>query len=545
MTSTDRDRDAAERFLQADKFFQALEIYNRLVAMNPSDSQAWVGVGMVMVRTLQWAQAAETFRFVLQLEARNPIALHGLSMALNFLGDQQSACEMADAACLAAPADWRIHQWRASVYATTEGDPARTLQLYTDWGRRFADPVTARALPLPKLTEAQKKPARRLKVGYVSGDLRQHSVAFFMEPVFLHHNSSEVDVFVYSTGQRDFLTERISANISNWFDVFDMGDEELFKLIRKHQIDVLVDLSGHTVGHRLFVFARRAAPVQVTWMGFMRPLGMKAMDYRLGDSINYPLGSEHHYSEILFRLDCMASYSPPSDVALVPDPPMLAHGHPTLISLNNSKKVTDEMLGVWKEILDIRSDAHLVLMVQEIDQEKALAQMMPRLQKLSLPLNRVHISKQLSLDDFMALGGVADIALDTSPISGGTTTLHALWMGLPVVAMKGKDATSGSSASALEFLGCGDWSVGDRSAYVGKVLALIDAPDLLGKHRKTIRQRMRDSLLMDYAERTAELERAYRLMWINHLLGEPRYLNSRHDLQAAILETAPESAGLK
>lgn len=538
MTSFAADRVAAEEFLLTDKVFPALEIYNRIIGEKPTDAQAWLGVGMVMVRTLQWEQAVETFKFVLQLDAGSSLALNGLSVALFQLGEQQAACEMADAASQAAPRDWRIHQWRAYAHATMKADPVCTLALYKDWGRRFADPLTARALPLPKLTSEQKNPARRLKVGYVSGDLRQHSVAFFMEPVFAHHNPDEVEIFVYSTGQRDAYTERIAAHVPHWFDVFDMGDENLCKLIRSHQIDVLVDLSGHTVGHRLFVFARRAAPVQVTWLGFLNPLGMKAMDYRLTDAALSPPGSELFYSEHLFRLDWVASYAPPFGIPLVSEPPMLAHGHPTLISLNNSKKVTDEMLRVWMRILMLRPDAQLVLMTQELDQEKAATQMLPRLEKLGFPLDRIHVSRQLPLNDFMTLGGLADIALDPSPISGGTTTFHALWMGLPVVALEGGDAMSGASASTLRGFGYDDWVVGDQEAYVRKVLALMDDPDALQEHRQTVRQRMQASPVMDYVERTAELERAFRLMWVNHLLGERRHLDARADLQAAIKEVS-------
>lgn len=539
MTSTDADRVTAEECLQSERFFDALKIYNRIIGGNAADTQAWVGVGMVMVRTLQWRNAAETFRFVLQMAPGTAIAMYGLSIALFHLGDTKEACEMADVACSAAPADWRIHQWRAAAYSMAETNPERALELHRDWGRRFADPLTARARPLPKMSRQKKDPGRRLKVGYVSADLRQHAVAFFMEPVFAHHNPEVVEVFVYSSGQRDSFTKRIESHVKNWFDVFSMSDEELVALIRSHEIDILVDLSGHTVGHRLFTFARRAAPVQVTWLGYMGPLGMKAMDYRLTDGVVSPQGSERYYSEALFRLDCMGSYAPPSIAPEISSLPMLSQGHPTLISLNNSKKVTDEMLGVWANILELRQDAHLILMTQEIVQDEALAHMQPRLKKLGLPLDRVHVSRQLSLSDFMTLGGLADIALDTSPISGGTTTCHGLWMGLPIVALEGQDGTSGSSAQILRLVGCDEFVAVNKEAYKSKVLALMDSPQKLKEHRQTVRQRMLASPLMDYAVRTAEIERAYRLMWINHLVGDARYLDTGHDLQQAMKIVSP------
>jgi predicted O-linked N-acetylglucosamine transferase (SPINDLY family) len=213
---------------------------------------------------------------------------------------------------------------------------------------------------------------------------------------------------------------------------------------------------------------------------------------------------------------------------------MLAQGHPMLISLNNLKKITDEVLLMWRDILARRSDARLVLMTQDSFQDKAEAHALPRLERLGLPLERIFISRRLPLEDFMALGGLADVALDTFPISGGTTTLHSLWMGLPVVALAGDDETSGSTASMLHGFGYDDWVTADKEAYIGKVLELLDNPQRLQEHRRTVRQRMRASPVMNYAERTAELEQAYRLLWINHLLGEPRYLDTRQDMDGAM-----------
>lgn len=545
MTSHQSDRLAADAFLQAEKYLSAMEIYNRLISQDPRDAQAWVGVGMVMVRTLQWAQAAETFQFVIdELDADNAMALYGQSVALFHLGQTEAAAQAVERACALAPRDWRIYEWRAYVQATLDPDPARIRALYEDWGRRFADPLTARAQPLLALTPERRDATRRLKIGYVSGDLRQHSIAFFMEPVLARHDPQQVDVHVYSTGQRDAFTERIASLVPHWFDVVDLGDAALCDLIRSHEIDVLVDLSGHTVGHRLFTFARRAAPVQVTWLGFMYTLGMQAMDYRFTDGGVSPPGSQAGFTEKLFYLDGMASYIPPAGTPEIGELPMRLHGHPTLISLNNSKKVTDEMLQLWGEILALRPETHLILMAQEIDQDNAVQQMLPRLQRLGLPLDRVVISRQLPLDDFMTLGNLADIALDTYPISGGTTTLHALWMGLPVVALQGTEATSSATATTLQGLGWGEWVAVDRPAYLKKVIDLIDHPQRIEMYRQSMRMRMQNSPLMDYAARARDVERAYRLMWINHLLNCPRYLDVSHDLGLALRSLSDEAQAL-
>jgi tetratricopeptide (TPR) repeat protein len=545
MSSIDADRAKADQLLQQDKFFEALGAYNQVVSANPSDARAWVGIGMALMRTLQWEQSAETFKFVLQIDPGNARAMYGLSAVLFQWGQQQAACDMVDAACQAAPDDWQIHEWRAYVRATMPGaTPEETLNLYKEWGRKFADPLTDRAVPLPALTHEKRRPERRLKVGYVSGDMRQHSVAFFMEPVFSHHRADVVEIFVYANNPRDDYTERLAAHVPNWFDVAALSDEELFKLIRKHQIDVLVDLSGHTVGHRLFVFARRAAPVQVTWLGFLHTTGMKAMDYRLTDASFSPPGAERHNSERLFRLTKMISYTPPPDSPEITELPMQMQGYPTLISLNNLKKITDEALLMWREIMARRVDARLILMTQDSFQDRAEEHALPRLERLGLPLERVFISKRLPLEDFMTLGSLADVALDTFPISGGTTTLHSLWMGLPVVALEGSDETSGSTASMLRGFGYDDWVVANKDAYIAKVLELLAQPERLQEHRRSVRDRMRASPVMNYAERTAELEKAYRLLWLNYVLGEPRYLDTQCDWETVLQDVEIRAAGL-
>jgi len=399
---------------------------------------------------------------------------------------------------------------------------------------RFADPITAKAKPLVVSDRSFKRP---LRIGYVSGDMREHSIAFFMTSVFAHHDKNQVAVSVFSTSKiQDAYTAHLKTLVPDWHDVSALDDDGLFKLVRQQKIDVLVDLSGHTEGQRLFVFARRAAPIQVTWLGFMGTLGMQAMDYRLTDLGTDPAGNDQYYVETLFRLNCMASYIPPADTPLRLEPPILENGAPTLISLNNSKKITDKVLQLWGRILDQRPDTTLIIHVQELTTEDAIASMQPRLERLGLPLDQIIISPSVPLSEFMQRGFVADIALDTSPISGGTTTLHALWMGLPIIAFDAQDITSSSTARILQGLGLGDWVAQNDDAYIAKVLALMDNPELLTLHRKNIRTIMQSSGLMDYQARCLELERAYRLMWFNYLLGKPakgtglRYLDANFDI---------------
>lgn len=510
----------------------ALEGFAAALAIDPKRVDLWQEVARIYAKMQDWNLCVSTLELTLTLSPGLPGAQHLMAFALYHLGQRDQAIELIDAVCQRQSTElfWST---RAYIHSHTDRDPLKALQVYQDWGRRFADPLTRKALPL---VVSDRSPGKRLKVGYVTADFRVHSIAFFMHPVLCHHNPQAVEVHVYSSGRRDSFTDVMEQAVPHWHEVAMLNDAELCERIRADGIDVLVDLSGHTEGHRLLTFARRAAPVQVTWLGFMQSLGMKAMDYRLTDSGITPAGQEPFYSEKLFRLACMASYAPPDYAPLCEEPPLLRNGYPTLISLNNSAKITDHMLGIWARILHARSDARLIIMVKEHSADAAQANMQPRVAAAGMPLDRVSVLHQQPLDQFMELGHIADIALDTSPISGGTTTLHALWMGLPIVAMDAVRGVDAATASMLRGLGFGGCIAADEDAYVDAVLQLMDEPHALQERRQAQRDDLRRSVLMDYSARTAELEKAYRLMWLNWLRGDQRTLSVNADLPALLAE---------
>ena len=495
------------------QFLEALTQLMLLAKEHVADAQLWLLIGHVYTRMAHWTDAIAALETAIALNPQLHAANRLRALALFSMGQQQQACDLIDKVVKKSSesGDWML---RAYLHAHTSRDPMKALQVARDWGKRFADPLTRAAKPLKV---ADRNPRKRLKVGYVTADFREHSVAFFMQPVLEHHNPDNVEVHVYSNGPCDHVTEKLRALVTRWHDVISLSDDELHAQIRQEGIDILVDLSGFTHGQRLSVFARRAAPVQVTWLGYMHTLGMKAMDYRLVDAGIAPPEHAPYYSEALFQLRCMASYTPPAYAPLCEVPPVVRNGYPTLISLNNSAKVTDAMLKLWARILELREDARLILMVKEDNAEAAQRHMQPRVENAGLPLDRVSVLHQIPLDQFMEVGYIADIALDTAPISGGTTSLHALWMGMPVVTLDSERGVEASTARMLRGLGFGGEVAQDEQGYVNAVLKLMDSAELLLQSRNEMRAKLRASFFMDYESRTAELEKAYRIMWLNHL----------------------------
>ena len=522
----------AEESERNQDFVGALTKFAAALAIDPKRADPWMQIGRIYLKMENFAQAVPALETALALQPGMPDAQHALAYALYSTGRREQACELIDALCkrINSANAWAM---RAFIHSHTHRDPIKALQVYQDWGRRFADPLTRKAKPL---IVADRNPRKRLKVGYVTADFREHSVAFFMLPVLRHHNPDNVEVHVYSSGRRDGFTDSIQQAVPHWHEVRELSDEALCECIRADGIDVLVDLSGHTAGHRLLTFARRAAPVQVTWLGFMQPLGMKAMEYRLVDAGIAPAGHEKYYSETLFRLTCMASYAPPAYAPLCEEPPMLKNGYPTLISLNSSSKITDDMLGVWARILHARTDARLIIMVKERTAEAAQAHMQPRVEAAGMPLDRVFVLHQQPLNQFMELGHIADIALDTSPISGGTTTLHALWMGMLLVTMDAVRGVDASTARTLRGLGFGGEVAKDEQGYVDAALLLMNSPERLKQRRLDLRERLRNSVMMDYESRTSELEKAFRLMWLNWLSAKHIALSVEAELESLLTE---------
>lgn len=525
--------DIEQRLISKNKFVDALAELMYLAKDHLSNAQIWLVIGLVYTRMAHWQHAIGALETSKKLNPSDSQTDQLLALALFSIGQKKEACDLIDAVVKTGKANSAQWMLRAYLHAHTSSDPMRALEVARDWGRRFADPLTRAARPI---RVSDRNPRKRLKIGYVTADFREHSVAFFMQPVLANHNPENVEVHVYSNGPSDAITEHMQALVPHWHDIQALADEDLCAEIRREGIDVLIDLSGFTHGHRLGVFARRAAPVQVTWLGYMHTLGMKAIDYRLVDRAIAPHSHTPYYSERLFYLTCMASYVPPAYAPLCEEQPMLRNGYPTLISLNSSGKITDNMLRVWAKILHARDDARLIIMVKEQNADAAQAHMQPRVEAAGMPLDRVSVLHQQPLDRFMEMGHIADIVLDTSPISGGTTTLHALWMGMLIVCMDATRGVDASTARTLQGLKIAGAIAKDEQGYIDAALRLMNNPEHLKEWRGKLRNHLSSSVLMDYKSRTAELEKAYRGMWLNYLLGEKRFLVGPADIEAALVE---------
>jgi len=388
------------------------------------------------------------------------------------------------------------------------------------WNERHAQ-----AMPRPAAYANGRGAGRRLKVGYVSADFRQHSVAYFLEPLLRHHDHDAVEVFCYAQVVRpDAVTARFKALADHWVETAGMSDERLAERIQLDGIDILVDVGGHTAKNRLLVFARKPAPVQVTWLGYPNTTGLDTIDYRLVDAVTDPEGEADAFaSETLVRLPGgFLCYGAPKDAPAPGPPPCLADGTGTgtsagtvtFGSFNNPAKLSSATLDAWAGLLARLPAARLLLKGKPFSYPVTRAWYLERLRRRGVAAERVELVPWAADGAaHLALYDRVDIALDPFPYHGTTTTCEALWMGVPVVMLRGGRHAGRVGASLLSQAGLADLIAGSVEDYVDTAAALAADPARLAGLRRSLRPRMAASPLCDAAAFARNVETAYRTMW--------------------------------
>ena len=378
------------------------------------------------------------------------------------------------------------------------------------WATRCADGLLR---PAEVVFDNDPSPERRLRIGYVSPDFRRHAAASFLLPLFRHHHRQEFEIICYSNSrQHDEVTREMRELVGGWREVAGVGDGELAGQIRADGIDILVDLALHMAGGRLLTFARKPAPVQVTWLGYPGTTGLTAMDYRLTDPYLDPPGTDELYTEQSLRLPrCFWCYQPPYATPEVsPLPGAIAGGRITFGCLNTFRKISEPILRTWCALLRRVPDTRLLLHGPEGSHRQRVRDLVAA---ENVDPGRLEFVGRVSPEEYFRLYHRIDVGLDPWPYSGGTTTCDALWMGVPVVSLIGQTAVGRESFSILSNAGFAHWAAQDPAQYVDLAADLARDLDRLCEIRRTLRTRLRQSPLMDAAGFAHDIEAAYRLIW--------------------------------
>jgi predicted O-linked N-acetylglucosamine transferase (SPINDLY family) len=392
-----------------------------------------------------------------------------------------------------------------------------------DRHRKWATQFEAPLLTPDAFTERDCDPHRKLRIGYVSGDFSRHPVGFLLRDILRHHDESKFSIHCFSMLIRpeEALSELREA-ADAWEDIFYLDDDEVVDLIRKAEIDILVDLSGHTAFNRLLVFARRPAPVQAEWIGYFHSTGMTSIDYFITDPTTTPPGSGQMFSETpVFLPHTRFCYGPPDYAPEVVASPFEKLGVITFGSFNRLPKITEEVIAAWSKILHAVPQSRLLVKSSAFTDTTAQERLLARFERHGIGPERLDLREGSPHAAMLSDYGDVDIVLDTFPFNGGMTTLEALWMGVPVVTIAGNTVVSRQTISALANIGLADeLAFPDVEAYVKGAVALANNPARLAELRSQMRPRMAASPLRQPEQFTRDLEALYRRMWQAWCRGE-------------------------
>jgi protein O-GlcNAc transferase len=463
------------------KLDEAVAAYRRAISIKSNYAEAHSNLGSALASQGKLDEAVAAYRQAIGIKPDFPEAFSGLLFCLNY-DDKLTNDHL-----FAAHREWDERYGQRAPTFTTYGN--------------------------------DRDATRRLRIGYLSPNFREHSVAHFLEPLLRGHDRQKVEVFCYAEVTRfDSVTTRLQGLADHWLVTVGLSDQRLAERIRTDGIDILVDVAGHTAGNRLPVFARKPAPVQVTWLGYPNTTGLKAIDYRLVDAVTDPAGEADAWaSETLMRLeDGFLCYRGLRNGPEPTPPPCLKTGTVTFGSFNNPAKVSTATFDAWAKLLSRLPLARLILKGIWFADAATRALFSARLGERGVAADRVELVTWLpGAAEHLALYHRVDIALDPFPYNGTTTTCEALWMGVPVITLRGHRHAGRVGASLLTRVGLTDWIADSPEEYVEIALAQAGNPLRLHHLRRTLRPRMTTSSLCDVSAFTCKMEAAFRTMWQN------------------------------
>ena len=466
---------------------EALDCYDRTLALGPDQADAWESRGTTLHGLRRNPEALASFERALAIRPDSATAASSRIFVLDFIPGL----------------DFQEHQRaRRAFWSAREAGPGPEAR-----GRHGNDP----------------DPARRLVLGYVSADFRHHSAAFAFGAVLRRHDRNRFRVVCYSgVRNEDQVTRDFRARADAWRAVADLDDAALAEQIRADGIDILIDLSAHSVGNRLPVFARKPAPVQVTAWGYGGGTGLAAMDYQFTDPVHIPAQARPLFAETCWDLPCCLNYEAPAGCPAVGEAPVQARGGLTFGCLNRFSKISPDALALWARILEAVPGARLLLKDAALDDPALCRQFLEQAARCGLAADRLELRGATSQLEHLATYGEVDLVLDSFPNSGGITTWEALWMGVPVLTLLGSSPGARVSAAILHALGWGEWVAARETDYLDLALRRAADPDGLARFRTGAREAILGTAAGDPVRYVRAVEAAYGAMWRRWASGGPR-----------------------
>lgn len=518
---------------QQGRFDEAIEGFRKALALEPNRAEWRRNLGNVLHRKGRVTEAVACCQEAIRLDPEAPTIYMDLGNAFIDSGRHLEAEEAYRKALALKPDYPEAHSnLLLTLHYRIGDDPDRLFSEHLLWASRHASLLYRAASGHSN----SRDPARRLRVGYLSPDFRLHSAAFFVEPILAGHDRTHFEVFAYSDVSRpDDVSARLESVADHWRDIAMLDHDAVAEQILGDGIDILVDLAGHTGKNRMPLFARKPAPVQVSYLGYPNTTGLLTMDYRLTDGDADPVGiTDRYYTERLVRLPRgFLCYRPVLDSPPVADLPCLKRGRIRFGSFNNFVKVSDETIGLWSRILFDAPGSELMLKGNGLTDPETRRDLMQRFADCGIAPERLVLQGPVpELAEHLACYHEIDIALDVFPYNGTTTTCEALWMGVPVITLAGPTHVTRVGASLLKQVGLAELIAATPEDYIAIASRLAGEQERLRALRSGLRRRLEASSLRDETGFVRELESAYRKMW-------------EHWCEASVTPPAPEPEGLR
>ena len=493
------------------KLNEAVARLRRAIELKPDFADAYNNLGITLRDLNRFDEAEACFRRALEIKPDLVEPLGNLGLTLIDFGRLDEAEASLRQALQIEPNFVAAHSSLLFMYSYIPGrSPSDYLAEARQYGQRVGMKVASQFDRW-----SCTKPPEPLRVGLVSGDFRNHPVGYFLESLLAEIDPSAIELIAYPTSHKaDELTERIKPRFGAWRPIYGKPDEAAARMIHSDAIHVLIDLSGHTSDNRLPIFAWKPAPVQVSWLGYFASTGVPTIDYLIADPWTLPQTGEAHFTEKIWRLPQTRMCFTVPDVEISVSPlPALANGHLTFGCFNSLLKMNDAVVALWARVLASVPDSRLFLKAKQLHEPSARQSTIERFVAHGIAAERLILEGPSSRSDYLATYSRVDIALDPFPYTGGTTSVEALWMGVPVLTLAGDRLLSRQGVGLLMNAGLPDWVAADADNYVALALSHATDPPRLAALRSGLRQQVLSSPVFDAQSFARHFEAAMHGMW--------------------------------
>jgi len=506
--------------IQSDRTDEGIEAYERAIELSEEvvATQKKYDMACLLYTKFSYEKALDAFNSALADMPNFVAAKNNVGVAMQNLGMTDEALDAYEQAISLDPKFSAAYSNKLmGMQYSDRYTNADVLELARRFGAHFDRPD-------PRgFADRDRSPERKLRIGYISGDFNCHPVGFFALPAVSGHDHGRFEITCYyACDTDDEVTAYFRRFADRWRSVTSKSDDEIAEMVREDEIDILVDLNGHTAKTRLTSLGLKPAPIQVHWVGFTGTTGMSTVDYLILDPVSAPPGADKWYAESLVRLPYgRFSYVPMVQELVRAEPPCLSRGHVTFGSFNNITKITDEVFEVWAQIVLAVPGARLLLKSRALVEEKVRERFIAKFEALGLPLDRLEFRGAGHYRGMLAEYNDMDIALDPYPFGGATTSCDAMLMGVPVITLPSDRLASRQTACFYANMGVEGFVATSRQDYIDRAVALANDPERLREARKMLPDALIAAPFTDSAKFTARLEDAYRAMWRKFAAGEP------------------------